>query len=149
MRQPLGRDGAEHGDRVETGRLRGVDPVRRVLECADLVAGHVDQLERLEVSVRVRLAVLDVLGREDHVEHALEPGAGDHRLDLDPQRARHDAERYLAVRLAHRAAHVVRHGVAVAGANEVATEQLVEQLGIVPPEPRLHDLRIREPGQWS
>src|SRR5437879_10425235 len=74
-RERLG-DGIRDGDAEDAGRLRGADPVERVLERNRLVWLQAESAERLEVERRLRLCTLGVAVRgDDRVPgvHAIQP----------------------------------------------------------------------------
>ena len=75
------------------------------------------------------------------------PGGRDDRLDLGAGRAGADRERHPSGGVAHRLAHVLVHGGAVADRCAVALDALGDHrvdVGMVVAEPRADDLRVGE-----
>ena len=152
LRQPFGRQGAEDGEAAHPCRLRGGDPGLRVLEDEDIacVEPAVEELECPEIAVGMRLAVLDVLGRDDRLEAAREPGRLDHGLDLGARRSGHDRERDALGGEAHGLTELGRDARAVGDRGAIAADPLLDHLvdvRMVAPEPRADDLGVREAGQ--
>src|SRR5262249_11741240 len=124
----------------------------RVLEDDHVLGGEpaVEERKRAQVPGRVRLALGDVLRRDDRLDAAREPGGADDGLDLRPGRTRDERDRYTGGRIAHGLTMWLGHARAVGDALAVERDPLLDHLvdvGVIVSEPGPHDLGIGAAGE--
>ena len=98
----------------------------------------------------MRLAVLHVVGSDDHAQLTRDPRSRHHRLDLGPERTRHDRYRDAGGRKADGLAHSRGHGRPARGQRGVGVDPLLNEhreQRAVDTEPRADDRLLRVPGE--
>ena len=104
--------------------LRRGDAGLRVLEDDTSPASIVEELERLQVALGMRLALDDVVGGDDPPKEGSKPGSLEDRLDLGASRARADRERHARRGIANGVTHVIVDRRAVGDCGAVALDAL-------------------------
>jgi len=134
---------------VDPGRARCVHARLAVLE-GDRVGGlGAQQVERQQVALRIGLAILDVVGRDDRRDQASDPGRVKHRLDLRARCSRDHGHARTVGGYSHGRSGVLRNRRAVGHALPVARDLLAHERRVVLAEPGAHDLRVGEADQLA